>query len=277
MTGAVAPESIVEWSRPPGLGGIVILRASNCTSGFNVFHDSYDVCELRRGACQYTYRGRHLAGQPGALQLFEPGESHSTPRVHLAGTIRVVHLPKSLIGTYASELELTSRAVHWRSFTLERQDLFKAVERFNDCLGSPSMTLERQSRLASLIETLLRAGAEEAPSPISILHEPLAIRRARDYLLARAEEDISLDDLARVAGLSRFHFLRVFKLRFGCPPHAFLMQVRLTKARSLLHAGYPPAQVAVTTGFFDQSHFTRYFKKAWRVTPSEYARALRGG
>src|SRR5262249_53369445 len=94
--------------------------------------------------------------------------------------------------------------------------------------------------------------------------------RARDYLAAAADREVTLQELADVVGVSRFHLLRLFRAEFGLPPHAWLMQHRLRRAAQLLLAGEAPAGVAAALGFADQSHLTRRFRALYGVTPGEY-------
>jgi AraC-like DNA-binding protein len=72
--------------------------------------------------------------------------------------------------------------------------------------------------------------------------------------------------------LSPFHLLRVFRNRAGFPPHEYQTQVRIAHARRLIRAGVPLSQTAVETGFFDQSHLSRNFKRIVGVTPRQYFR-----
>ena len=84
---------------------------------------------------------------------------------------------------------------------------------------------------------------------------------------------VDLDTLARASGLSRFQVVRVFKRRYGLPPHCYQLQRRLGLAKKRLRDGVRPAQVAMELGFVDQSHLTRQFKRLFGVTPAHYARA----
>lgn len=95
-------------------------------------------------------------------------------------------------------------------------------------------------------------------------------RCARDYLHAHLDQDLGLDDLTRVTGVDRFRLTRAFKAAFGLAPHAYLVQLRLARARQRLAAGQPPALVAMTLGFADQSHMGRWFRRAYRLTPAHY-------
>ena len=97
-----------------------------------------------------------------------------------------------------------------------------------------------------------------------------AVHHARDYLVDNFSTDIGLEELARVAGLSRAHLIRAFRREFHITPHAFLTDKRVREARRLLRAGMPPAEVAFECGFADQAHFTRHFKARTGLTPGQY-------
>ncbi len=97
--------------------------------------------------------------------------------------------------------------------------------------------------------------------------------RVRDYLEAHLTEEVELADLARLAGLSRSHFIRAFRRETGLTPHAYLMDRRFRAASRLLERGEAPGVVAAACGFFDQSHLNRVFKARMGVTPGVYRAA----
>lgn len=96
--------------------------------------------------------------------------------------------------------------------------------------------------------------------------------RARDYLYAHMDENVGLSDLARETGTDRFTLTRCFKREFHLAPHAWLIQLRLAKARQLLAHGELPVDVASAVGFADQSHLGRWFQRAYRISPAYYRR-----
>lgn len=95
--------------------------------------------------------------------------------------------------------------------------------------------------------------------------------RARDFLAAHADQNPTLDSLARHASMNKFVLVRAFRRAFGTTPHAYLMAVRLDRARALLAAGMRSVDASATTGFADQAHFSRWFKRRYGVTPAAYA------
>lgn len=100
-----------------------------------------------------------------------------------------------------------------------------------------------------------------------------ALRRVRSYIDDHIGERISLDELARQAGVSRFHFARQFRLSTGESPMAYLRRVRIERSKSILQTRDSTiAEVAARLGFSDQSHFTRIFGRLVGVSPGSFAR-----
>ena len=100
------------------------------------------------------------------------------------------------------------------------------------------------------------------------------LRRIRAYIDAHIGEHISLEDLAREAGVSRFHFARQFRLSTGESPMGYLRRVRIERSKSILQSRETTiAEVAATLGFSDQSHFTRTFGRLVGVSPGSFARS----
>jgi len=105
---------------------------------------------------------------------------------------------------------------------------------------------------------------------------PTRLKRVRDLVEERLELDLSLEDLAAAAGLSRAHFARAFRTTTGQTPYAYLRDRRVARARSLLAASSQPIiEIAGLTGFRSQSHLGRVFKHATGLTPAEYRRRVR--
>lgn len=102
------------------------------------------------------------------------------------------------------------------------------------------------------------------------------LRRVTGYMIENHEHEMSLAELARVAGLSPFHFAREFKRATGAAPHQYLIRVRVERAKSLLaDRRLPLAEVSLRAGFGSQSHFTRLFRRVTGETPKAYRDALR--
>ena len=105
---------------------------------------------------------------------------------------------------------------------------------------------------------------------------PRVMRRVREFIEAHLTENISIQALATVAGLSKYHFARAFKRSEGMAPHEYLVQCRLRRAQHLLATtDLPLSEVALASGFSDQSHCARRFREHIGVTPGSYRWSLR--
>lgn len=105
------------------------------------------------------------------------------------------------------------------------------------------------------------------------LEPPAAVARALVWIELHLYEPISLAALATAAGLSRFHFHRLFRSAMRLTPRTYVMQRRIAEAKHLIRGGVRPAEAAYLLHFADQSHFTRRFKSAVGVTPRRFAAA----
>jgi transcriptional regulator GlxA family with amidase domain len=105
---------------------------------------------------------------------------------------------------------------------------------------------------------------------------PRALRRVREYIEAHLEETVSIDALARIASLSMYHFSRAFKQSEGVTPHHYLLQCRVRRAQELLTGtDLPLSEIALASGFSDQSHCARRFREHIGITPSSYRWSMR--
>ncbi len=138
-----------------------------------------------------------------------------------------------------------------------------------DAIHQPGGKLSKDHALLQLVLALTRRFPWRRKAvPRDKNH--LALRQVKEYLHEMAAEEIGLNELAAVAGMDRYRLSRQFQACFGLPPHAYLVQVRLSRARQLLMQGIAPAEVAALTGFADQSHLGRWFRRAYCLTPAAY-------
>jgi AraC-like DNA-binding protein len=103
---------------------------------------------------------------------------------------------------------------------------------------------------------------------------PRVLRRVQEYIDSHLGENLELEQLALTAGLSLYHFARAFKTSVGVPPHQFVLQRRLSRARDLLTStDRPIADIAIAAGFSDQSHLARHFRQSFAVSPIAFRRS----
>jgi AraC-like DNA-binding protein len=136
--------------------------------------------------------------------------------------------------------------------------------------------LETESWLCWLFGELVRrhaapaAPAAPAGPADGLSGTGMMARQVMDRLADQLTCPPALADLAADAGLSRYQLLRAFRAEVGMPPYAWLAQHRVARARLLLEHGHRPAEAATLTGFADQAHLTRWFRRVVGVTPGAY-------
>ena len=127
---------------------------------------------------------------------------------------------------------------------------------------------------------LVRCFSNVAPGAASTLGglSRLQLRRAIEFINDHLEEGVSVEGLAGFVGLSPFHFARLFKHSAGIPPHQYLVQRRVERARELLLTSVKStAQIALDVGFCEQSHLATHFKRIYGIAPNAFRRQFGNG
>jgi len=258
------------------LSGIETMRAHFEGHAYDPhWHDSYLVGVTEQGVQQFNCRRQKHLSTPGKVFMLEPGDIHDGDAPHAEGfTYRTLYLEPQWLDRELRSLFEQTPASTQLSFAATLADdarLATATANAFQTLHDEEMRIVRQTALDTLLSSLtshLRWRTLITPDP----RLPLVAQRARDFLHSHMTQDIGLDDLARETGVDRFRLTRAFKAAFGIAPHAYLIQLRLAKARQLLARGELPVAVAAALGFADQSHLGRWFQRAYRMTPADYRR-----
>lgn len=237
------------------------------------WHDTYLVGVTEQGV-QRFHRGRTRHDSVrGQVVLLEPGDIHDGDAPTPEGfTYQLLYLDPAWLERELENLFDSVPDQHQISFgatVASDPRLAWAIAGAFQALHSDELRIVRQSALDDMLDQLTRHALwrqKRATDPAM----PATAARAREYLHACLDEDISMDDLAHAVGVDRFHLTRAFKAAFGLPPHAYLVQLRLARARRLLARGMSPARVAASLGFADQSHLGRWFRRAYGLTPARY-------
>jgi AraC-like DNA-binding protein len=264
----------IRYRRLADMPGAEQLLVERSARRWRVYHETYAFCTIldsSGGEGAFTYRGRLHPVRRGGVMLMEPGEVHANPYPMLPSDFRAIFLSASFVEDAAVEFGLARRP-HFNTAFTEDPTLFRSFARLHHVLDTVPSGLARQSGLASCLERLFRRHSERRAAAFKPAAR-IGLRRARDLIREKYANALTLDEVAAVTGLSRYHVVRAFAKEFGLTPHAYQVHVQIEKARLLLAAGSSAARVAAETGFADQSHFGRHFKRVVGVTPAVYARS----
>lgn len=251
----------------------------------NHAHDGYYVigCMLRGASWCFGPSRDDAVVSDGRYCMFNPSQVHSG--VPIGGgrtTYRMIYIPEeTFAGAFSDCRDGSPAAPEFESsvaFLPEGPDLIyracaSAEGRF-DQLEAETHFLEFVGALASAPGLLSRSRLKDAPA--AALRSHPGLRRAAELLASDPARKMELDELAREAGLSKYHFIRSFKRAFGVPPHTYRTQARVEYAKALVAAGTPFADIAYEAGFSDQSHFQRSFKTFVGLTPGRFREERKG-
>ena len=234
-------------------------------------HDTYAIGVTLAGVQTFWYRGAQRVSLPGQILALHPDEIHDGGAGDATGLrYRMLYAEPALL---AEALGDGAAPPFLAEPVFDDPALRGALIEALGALDAPLDDLERDDLIGRLARALARRGGRPARPLAKLAARPA--QRARDYLEANAGRAVSSAELERATGLDRYALSRHFRALYATSPHRYLLMRRLQRARTLIGAGEPLAEVAAATGFADQSHFSRHFKKAFGMPPGRWA-ALTG-
>lgn len=281
-------------TRPMRRGVPVASSACKAWDGFLIEEHSsaeshsHNVCLLqpvvflslaREASLECWAGGQHVRKtiRPGQVSILPANDPYSV-RLRAAGGSVVVSLESRLLTCAAAEQgHLGPVATAW-AHGADDALLREVVLALRNEVGKINSSVGYAQNLAgTLAAHLVRNYSTHRPelSETRAGLSPVALRRVVRHIEEHLSENISIADLAEVAGLSTCHFARMFKQSTGMTPHQHLLNSRVAKAKALLlGTSATLAEVASLSGFYDQAHLTRCFQRFVGTTPASFARQV---
>jgi AraC family transcriptional regulator len=277
---AASGGSVLLSSAPFGWRGIVVewqrLHPQELPEHYIVGHG----LTVSTGACPIPFgwkdgdKRRDGTMSPNEFHLLTHGEPNAPRWQQPFEEISLV-LDRDFVAHVVSEALPADRV----EFATQRSARDETIVRYTDVFrselaaGCPNGLLYADTLTIGLALHLLSRYAiakPKIPTPRGKLSS-FQLRVVVELIRETIDEDVSLPVLAEHAHVSPFHFARLFRTTVGMPPHQFVLRQRVQKSLALLKAGnLPLAQVAIASGFHDQPHFTRAFRKVVGMTPAVY-------
>ena len=264
----------VRFRRPEHLAGTEVVAARYRDRVFPPHaHEEYVFGAITAGAERLSIHGTDHVVDRRRLILIAPGEVHSNRG--LDGdcfAYSVIYAPAASVADAFADCTGRSTVAlpRFASPAPAAPDLRARLLWTHATLMGSRDRLDQESAILAFLEMLFRTQCDGAA--VRPAHPGTnEMKRARDYIEAHYRRGVSLRDLARMAGVSRFHFVRSFKEYVGLPPAAYQTHLRVAEAKRLIRDGCGLAEAAAEVGFADQSHLTRHFQRLVGTSPGRYA------
>jgi len=255
----------------PGREGVELYRAHIVRYAFEPHtHQAYGFGAIAHGVERFRYKGSDHLAPENSIVLMNPDVLHTGRSETASGwQYRMIYIQPETLAEISGEPEwwFTDPVIESDRTRGKRLSvLLESLWRADDPLTFDGLLFRFVSELRPYARVADRPADGRSQRFASVL----------DYMHTHLDRRIILEDLAAVAGLSPFHFLRQFQARYHVTPHKMLMALRLHAAKERLASGQTPADVAVTVGLTDQAHLNRAFVHRYGVTPARYQRQIRG-
>jgi AraC-like DNA-binding protein len=259
--------------------GLELLRASCYDHSYPAHvHEEFVIAAFSRGAQRHRVLRREGGAEAGTVMVIHPGEVHEgEAATRDYGWDYCAFYPSArFLDTIADDVLGDRGELDFGNDVIRHDDAAtRHLLRAHTIMTNTPDRMEKECAAYDAFGAIIaRYGQRSRHSRASRVVRA-DVRRSIDYLEAHHAEPVAVGEAAAVAGLSDYHFMRVFRATTGVSVHRYLTLIRLNRAKSLLAQGTSAAETAVSVGLFDQSHLIRYFRQHYGVTPGEYAAACR--
>ncbi|MEX3687742.1 AraC family transcriptional regulator [Paraburkholderia sp. BR14263] len=297
MTGSRFRDSARYWRTPLLPGADLVTAEYNQHTFAPHWHEAYTIPVIEGGAECFRYRGTQHVAATGSVPVINPGELHTGSRAVEEGwSYRVMYVPIDFLHELAGEIAGRTQPLPWfDAEVIHDLDLAHRLSRAHRLLeadadwrrgaavpepgasaspASPSAPcadlLAVEGSLLDALSTLLTRYGRTREAALKHGPNDPRVETMKALLAADLATPLRVADLAQAVGLSPFHATRLFTQATGLPPHAWRTQLRLQRALAPLREGATVAEVAAASGFTDQSHFTRHFRRMFGVPPGRW-------
>ncbi len=242
----------------------------------NHFHEYYVIGFIESGQRYLSCKNKEYIIETGDLILFNPSDNHTCKQID-GRTLdyRCINIQQDVMEKVAHDITHKEYLPHFTEPVLFHSDLVPSLRELHLMIMQEVNDFKKEEMFLFIIEDLI-VGYSDEFSSVSVQEQNTEIKAVCDFLESNYMKNITLNELSALTGLSKYYLLRSFTKQKGISPYSYLETIRISKAKKFLEQGIAPIDVALQTGFTDQSHFTNFFKKLIGLTPKQYMNIFRG-
>jgi len=245
------------------------LRYSNNTKHYKEhIHDTFSLGINLEDKSIYTNKNKKYDFDVGMIAIVNPNEIHSCNPVKTTPNLYyMMYLDEKWC--YGIQKSICEQIASFKSFPeniIYDINLYNEFKTLCENIFSDIDYNEKENELINFFTNLFEKHLENANPKI----EDKAFEKIVEYLNKNYKENISLEELSQTFSLNPFYIIRLFKSNINMTPHAYLLNIKINRAKEILKKGISIVDTALECGFSDQSHFHRNFLKIVATTPKSY-------
>ena len=236
----------------------------------NHFHEHYVIGFIEKGQRYLSCKNKEYTIGTGDLLLFNPHVNHTCEQIDGNSLdYCCINIEPEIMKKVTYEITGKEYLPHFTEQVIFHSELVSSLRELHLMVMQEEKNFQKEEIFFFLIEQLIEDYTEPTPS-ITLNKTSSEIKIVCEFLEKNYRKNVKLDDLSDLTGLSKYYLLRSFTKQKGISPYSYLETIRIDKAKKLLAKGVRPIDVALQTGFTDQSHFSNFFKKFIGLTPNQY-------
>lgn len=247
----------------------VELRYSNSNMHYKKhFHDTFSLGVNKKGASIYHNKGNSYELKENMLSIINPNVVHSC---NSTKDVLNVYYMMYLNTNWCKEIQniiddKVEEFVNIPVDIIEDENIYNEYINLCEFVFSDNHILDKEDAIIDFFIKFFSLFLNK--------NENILVDKKFEEIISHLEknykENISIDELSKIFELNPFYIIRLFKSKINLTPHAYLLNLKINKAKELLKKDYSIVDTALECGFFDQSHFHKNFLKIVACTPNEY-------
>lgn len=236
----------------------------------NHFHEYYVIGFIESGQRKLSCKNKNYVISSGDLVFFNPLDNHACEQIdNKTLDYRCLNIKPDIMRKVTKEITGEDYLPYFTNPVAYHSEHAQLLHHLHQMIMDDLSDFEKEETYYFLMEHLIGEYCEVAKD-IEFGKMEQKIAKVCEYVEIHYAEHISLDDLMKISDMNKYTLLRTFARIRGITPYRYLQTVRINEAKKLLEQGIKPLEVAMQTGFVDQSHFSNFFMDFIGLTPGQY-------